>query len=572
MSFHTQDYNQFGHSLLTNQNVLMNGNNAPLLFFIPSKDPQRKLYKEKIIEFGGILTENEPTAANNIILISSQPLHGKVSFKPQFIDDCINHETLVDLSNYQNPELLYEQSSQKQPKSHIKFSRAEDEFILEQVRRNPRKRNSHAFFDKLANLEPLRDHSGNSIRSRYRAHLRPRLEFIYKTDSKDNLLTDSKGNLVRVSVEDFPFTLKNRFTADDDYSLCKGILKYNIDLNLENFNPYANLTVPVSFFGNFIRNKEAKGHTVHSWRDRYRKFVSKYGVQNYIDYYEACMNENRIPEPITNKPENDISSEFRQMIGSSYSSDHSNKEKSDALDEEIGEIKSSNIDHALLGQVHDKEDEILQSKSIEEEFNQESKEKEDEDGHSQGQGKGEKRVEEDLNDDEEDDEEDYDDANDTQVDTQSSQISIQYLDRSIKFEDLLNSNFFNYSDPNKLLASAFEALNNRNDSDVSTLFKKFKNLGFNEGFTAHMVMSTNGDVLKIKNFIEYFLNRLYGTMNVESFNEDELYKFFRIDNINGIWNETSDELLDSPDEHKLLKTHSENQIKSRKNFLKALNQ
>ena len=89
-----------------------------------------------------------------------------------------------------------------------RFTIEQDEFILEHIRRKPRFRQSQKFYAQLALLEPLRGHTGNSIRSRFRKHLESRLNYIYKTDDQDQLIRDEAGNLIKIGLDEMPGTLK----------------------------------------------------------------------------------------------------------------------------------------------------------------------------------------------------------------------------------------------------------------------------------------------------------------------------------------------------------------------------
>lgn len=597
-------------------------NNVVMLFYIPPRDPQRKKYKDLITQHGGIITESEPRDNNNIILISSQPISYKTTYKPEFIDDCIASGTLVDLDNYKVLPLNY---LENKPKTHNRFDSAKDQYILEQVRRNPRKRNSHAFFDNLAEHEVLRAHSGNSIRSRYRVHLRDKLDYVYKTNSNDELVTDENGNLIRVSVEDFPFTLKNRFTAEDDYLLCKEILRFNVERNEDpNFDPYGQLSVPISFFGDFVRNKTAKSHTINSWRDRYRKYVFKHGVKRYIDYYESCLKDNVTPKAIT-KP-NDISSEFRNLIGSSYNPEvrrtASHESGDSALDEEIGEVKSSNIDHALIDQderrrlIREQKQLQIQSSQVDEneaailaqstqspqtsllqpeansseiaqvriangpvtsietsetieiaqtaqtyqpQISEDASKNNDTIAENESSSK---EPQEDLQ------SEQFFDTNEGIPDSQEAdenEVMIRYAPESVELHDILNTNLMRYADPNELVVQLFHDMNS--GDSVPNFFIKFKSLGFNDVFTAHAIMCASGDVAKIKTFIEVFLKRLYERNEAQELLPDKVYDLLRVNNVNGIWNEKHDSLLGTKLERKLLKIHSETEIELRKSFL-----
>jgi Myb-like DNA-binding protein RAP1 len=175
------------------------------------------------------------------------------------------------------------------------FSPEEDEIILEQVRQNPQRRSSHKLFYEIAKL--IGRHTGNSIRYRFRNHLTSQLTYVYKTDPLGNLVTDSEGKYI--PVEDFPHTLKRKFTAKEDYNLAKAVRKELLD---KDGSDYRRNPTDVTLSGKFFEGlaDDYPEHTKSAWRDRYRKFIIPYGIDNYIEYYENEISESRVPEEIKN--------------------------------------------------------------------------------------------------------------------------------------------------------------------------------------------------------------------------------------------------------------------------------
>lgn len=183
-------------------------------------------------------------------------------------------------------------------KSTNRFTEEQDEFILERIRENPRLRNSHKFYDTLATMEILNNHTQNSIRSRYRRLLQHRLYYVYKIDDFDRLVYDKHGEKIKVGIEDIGGTLKNKFTAEDDYILCKALkdakrVVYSVFSDLYRKNPH---------------------HSINSWRDRYRKFVGDGDIEAYITYYEKKISVGETPEGLSRvvaitKPKKNLSKE-----------------------------------------------------------------------------------------------------------------------------------------------------------------------------------------------------------------------------------------------------------------------
>lgn len=214
------------------------------------------------------------------------------------------------------------------------FTEEEDEFILDVVRKNPTRRTTHTLYDEISHYVP--NHTGNSIRHRFRVYLSKRLEFVYEVDKFGKLVRDEEGNLIK--TKSLPPSIKKKFTADEDYTLAVGIKKqfyrdlYQVDpdtkasLISEEDSPTAvakrNMTMdpnhvpgnepsfqdyrvndrrgPIAreFFKQFGENNPT--HTENAWRDRFRKFLLAYGIDSYIEYYEAEKNQGNEPEAMKN--------------------------------------------------------------------------------------------------------------------------------------------------------------------------------------------------------------------------------------------------------------------------------
>lgn len=214
------------------------------------------------------------------------------------------------------------------------FSEDEDQFILDVVRKNPTRRSTHTLFDEISKYMP--NHTGNSIRHRFRGYLSKRLKFVYEVDKSGKLIRDDHGNLIKTSV--LPPSLKRKFTSDEDHDLAIAVKKqfyrdiYQVDPDTGTYlvlqNPTAseiarrNMTMdpnhkpgseptfqdfrtngrrgPVAreFFKNYAELNPT--HTESAWRDRFRKFLLVYGIDAYIEYYDACKATNKEPEPLKN--------------------------------------------------------------------------------------------------------------------------------------------------------------------------------------------------------------------------------------------------------------------------------
>lgn len=352
----------------TDTNIFKSNGGLPLLLYMSESDPLRSKYIPLIEQYGGIIVRSTPTPDNGIIFLSSTNTREySPAYSTKFVDDSIAKGAMVDISRYKweaaqpprhgtnNLEIYMKL------KKSSKYTPAQDEFILEQIRMNPVERGSHKFFATLAEQPELQGHSQHSIRSRYRKHLADKLLYCYKLDDKGRFITNKNGEKIKFSLEEIP-DRKKKFTAEDDYILCLSVLNYTKERSKENSNQMLipeSPSVPISFFKDVMRRY--KNHTDQSWRDRYRKFAVKYGIKSYVDYYENAKKNNIEPEPMKDFTSNsylgiDLANKRRRintsgnLLGSLYQDDKVNV----PLDEEISEIKNSNIDEVLHNQSHTK--------------------------------------------------------------------------------------------------------------------------------------------------------------------------------------------------------------------------
>lgn len=615
MSFHTIEYSA-GMVSPSSNNQLALGNmqsgaaashgiftyngGIPMLFFVPFNDPNRYEYKQKIISHGGIITDTEPneSTGNRIILLSSFNIRGQLCFKLSFIDDSIKNNGVCDLSNYkyQIPE-VYDPSSISTQNKIIKinsesdgigqndtaafsnvisrsvrpppmrtsrrFNDMKDEYILKQIRLNPRLRNSHKFFDGLATHDVLKGHTGNSIRSRYRNHLESRLAYVYKTDEDGVLIKSADGKNIRESLENLPKTLKNRFTALEDFNLCTELIEYSRQKYYEDlesgavekdedgkpkpFDLYQEFTAPVSFFT--MMAKTYPSHSYHSWRDRYRKFVRQYGAQKYIDDYNRSIQNGETPEQMKNftGKKAGLTRGFKELIGSSYNDNYralppAESSKDDgAIDEKIKQIRPSDYEGAA-GNVEEheiQEGERVPNNDLEQVIESESQ------PESQSQGQSGSVI-------------------DSQSTSQMwSNFDIKYLPQGITLEDLFNKNFYKIA-PSEISSKVEATLNDIELSAPALLLKSFNEIGINDVFTAHLIMAASGDIVNMQVFIDKFLDL------IPHLQEDQLYDGLQIEDVDGIWTSKLDNYLLSgskQDMKKLQAIQSPHSIEARRLFL-----
>ncbi|KAL6948490.1 hypothetical protein ACO0QE_000956 [Hanseniaspora vineae] len=122
-----------------------------------------------------------------------------------------------------------ESKKRKKPKTTVKqininknsFSPEEDELILAYVRKNPKLRNTHSLYHRIAQV--MENHTGNSVRYRFRRTLASRLDYVYEVDDTGALLRDENGEFIKTSV--LPKQLKSNYKAEEDYILCLAVKK-----------------------------------------------------------------------------------------------------------------------------------------------------------------------------------------------------------------------------------------------------------------------------------------------------------------------------------------------------------
>lgn len=184
-------------------------------------------------------------------------------------------------------------------KKSNKFTQAEDDLILDLVRRNPHLRSTHSFFERISILPPLSGHTGNSIRFRFRKTLDRDLKYYYLVDPLTNELKLDPKTEEPIKVYETPALMKSQYTAEEDFLLCKSVLDYIYGRSFPHIKrKRISTAVPVMVYQSV--SNQMPTHSTLSYRDRYRKFASKYGLQKYVDYYEKCVEEGREPLPMKN--------------------------------------------------------------------------------------------------------------------------------------------------------------------------------------------------------------------------------------------------------------------------------
>ncbi|KAG2734751.1 hypothetical protein G9P44_002757 [Scheffersomyces stipitis] len=623
---------------LEKSTLFTNREGRSIRFYMEYSEPRRLHYKALIETHGGVLLDHSVT---DCFWLSTNPLTGRRSYRVQYIDDCVRLVTLQDIRIYSHPDfnidtnLLHRGAgdttsgmemdptsvaaavvygdAQPNPnlssaadlpsdfalatagtslspgtapkvRTHNRFTPQKDAFILEEVRKHPRARHSHEFFRNLAKNEILKGHTGNSVRSRFRKHLEANLQYVYQQESDGNPSKDAHGNYI--PTKELPQTLKNKYTAEDDYYLCTEAKKYILAKESAKDGgegrgsgklPELKVLLPYSFFSNLCRpdrggqdevadsennpdkrNKKHIGqrHTLHSWRDRYRKFVGDGTIEKYIKSYEASEN----PKPlerrgvINSSSLNNMTGELREIVGSNAR----NREER-ALDEEIGQTKSSLIGVPDLNM---SAGDVLESlEPIERPTMREIEEDEE--------------IIEDIEVDDIEDIEDFQDAS-TQLSSiqanfedavnhgsQDSQSVMKYIGKGVKFEDLFTDpSVLNYD----LVSKLNTALRSISD-DVQELAECLEELGFKQALVEHLLYSTCCDKTRLFFLFRHIYNNLQD--NLVSDGHIPVYELLQPPDEGGFWTKEQDDLLQAGRDD-ALEVQNKRQIRTRREFLNKL--
>ena len=553
--------------------IFTEANGQPMVFYIDQLDPNRDKYIKLIHSAGGLVETDERVLENRLVVqLSSFAWDDRTTVSFSFIDDSLKKGSMCFMDQYRiMPGLIkkrmspYEESMEaadavahalakklKMSKTTTKFTPEADKYILEQVRLKPRFRTSHKFFEELSHHELLRGHTGNSVRSRFRAHLEHRLDYVWKTDEYDNLVLDHEGRQIAIPTNSAK-TIKNRFTAEDDYNLCRDIIdhvlanqdadqlkvtdgSYEYPLNENKFS------VLIVFFDEYARLHPQ--HSSSSWRDRYRKFARVYGLQKYRDYYLREKDSKEGPQPMKNltsrasKEKKKIENNVRRMkkvqddaevaaaaavaavatnghlLGHSGHHHHHHHlpmphsqmdanaaaavanmavsaREASALDEEIGEVKNSNIHEALrnvgaeAGRVNIEDDMVNTGVgAIHPNLG----------GHSDN---------------------DFDLELKTEADSQDAFVKeIVYLPKDADVDDLFNNNFYTHKG-HDILILIQKTLSSSGPEDMGHIFREFENIGLQRRFTGHIFKVTGADVRYAHKFLVQFLQGIDNHIQTE---------------------------------------------------------
>lgn len=178
------------------------------------------------------------------------------------------------------------------------FTDEEDKVLMEEIRkRHWMGIKGHSIYEAISKMPYFvsRRRTPASLRERMRT-LKYKVGYVYKVDKKNRLLKDASGSYIKTTQITSKLT---PYTAEDDLLLCKTIyLKLDIVTDDKGFE---SVVFPTNFFDKFAIVYDT--HTPESWRQRYKNYLSIFGIANYIKYYimEVKNDEEPLPANIANK-------------------------------------------------------------------------------------------------------------------------------------------------------------------------------------------------------------------------------------------------------------------------------
>lgn len=623
----------------------------PFEFYIDATDANKSKYTEIIHANGGIVHHDQAALMSpNVIHLSSLPWANKSTVLLQYVDDAIKNRSAPFIPTFQrlprenrgkkrqtfdpygdnSVDALGETSNalttKKKPrelkKRSFKFSPEADLYILEQVRMKPRYRTSHKFFEELSSHEPLRNHTGNSIRSRYRLQLENKLEFVWKTDEFSNLVLDEHGQRIAITVESAK-TIKTKFTALDDYNLCKDIIDHvkrnqtpdrlvsgmNDDptkVDSSNFPLDENkFSVSILFFDQYAH--EHPHHSSSSWRDRYRKFARLFGLQKYIMKYELEKDSKTGPTPMRNmtsrlteeqkfqrKKDRELSkgnkqeNSFAHSLGSLTGHPHANAQhqihdhphgdpmyvhdQMHAIDSLSGQLDASSVAAVANLAVASRDNNALNSLADKADINANINSNIHEALRGVGAEAGRVNIEEDVVgaihptlavDNHRHrgmhDDHAFNELGLKDSDSQDPLNEMEYMSRDSNTSDLFQDRFFHH-DPKSVMNRVLSFLVELGPADAEKVTDTLESFGFTRKFIAHIFRLTGAHAL----YINEYLNHVFRFL--ESEKETDVANVLFIHGRDGFWTPETDEAL-IKENYAALAHMSEENISLRRGFL-----
>ncbi|CAI5758989.1 unnamed protein product [Candida verbasci] len=586
--YQQQQHQQQSNPYYQHRNVIFaDKQNRSLLFYIKPNDPLKSKYKNLIIQYGGVVIDDPGASTTTIYLSNTDPL--TTSFK--WIDDSIAQNTLLPMSAYQIDNSSFDdmialgqipdEPLVKKGKGTSRFTPEQDSYIIEQIRANPTLRNSHKFFDKLSTHPTLRGHTGNSIRSRYRRHLSKDLIYIYKQGPDGKMIKDENGEYIKVSLEQIE-TLKKKFTPEDDYQLCMEAVQYQrekCESDGREFDINDDIEPTFSFYNTMYRKNSS--HSVHSWRDRFRRHVTRGTIPKYIEYYDKCIKDKVQPNVLTR---------LNKYTEKPKESTESQATESKTTESKATEPKATEPNVTESTATASKATKSTKTKVIKPKATKKSKAKTDSnnlkklneeinkseiDDSLLVRQAGDQHIEvpklADLADDSQDKEETQQTQKTdifSQLQSQVPNCELKYIPKEADLDDLINDEFYEFIDSD--LSKQIESIVRISDESktVEELFSKLGKIGFTNSLICHLILATGCDTKLLGIIANIFIQNLrdYVTKDYDK----PTFKLLRFGDIPGVWDDNLDFMLNKGKFDQLLQYQSRIAIDQRKEFLKGL--
>ncbi|GMG36155.1 unnamed protein product [Ambrosiozyma monospora] len=206
----------------------------------------------------------------------------------------IDNSNIFNQTNINTSDNANENLPPNQTKNLRKFTPSEDVVLLEEVRKRPwLGHKGHTIYQEISQLPFFieRRRSKASLRERIKTLCKFQIGYVYKADGLKKLLKDEHGNYIR------DYNIKTAFvdfSALEDFTLARTIYKKAIEFSTDD-RGYENVQYPTGFFAEF--SKKHVGRSRESWRQRAKKYLLVFGIQNYLKYYITQRRNDEEPLP-----------------------------------------------------------------------------------------------------------------------------------------------------------------------------------------------------------------------------------------------------------------------------------
>ncbi|ESW98690.1 hypothetical protein KL918_001918 [Ogataea parapolymorpha] len=217
-------------------------------------------------------------------------------YRYEFVQKSITHG-IQNLSDYEihnpaEPSAPSPLTNISSPATMRYFTQEEDNVLFEEIRKRPwMGYKGHQIYKDIAELDFFkeRNRSAASLRERIRT-LKYDIEYVYKAGPNKELLRDANGNYIR----DYDIKKKTtNFSAWEDFEMCRTIyMKLRPTTDEKGFEI---INFPTGFFDNYASSHPR--HTSESWRQRYKNFLSLFGIANYLKYCIMQIRQDKEPQP-----------------------------------------------------------------------------------------------------------------------------------------------------------------------------------------------------------------------------------------------------------------------------------